>query len=78
MNTPFLKGLFCSEVMFEVNQYVVGVFEVNCLFEVNDEINDIAEAARPGQWSTSAFFVVGYTGFGAVSGSRHVSGGRVP
>ena len=50
-----LKGLFCSEVTFEVNRICEGLFEINCLFEVNIEIKDSYIVERQPRRQPSVF-----------------------
>ena len=34
MSTPFLKGIFCSGIMFEISCYVGVSFEVKCVLRL--------------------------------------------
>jgi len=56
--TPFLKGIFCSEITFGIKSISKFFFEVNSDYEINDEAKDLFVAVRgqqcPGSTSVAA------------------------
>lgn len=38
-NTPFLKGMFSSEIMFEIKHYCGRGFEINLVINLSFEFN---------------------------------------